>query len=110
MKYYQQFDESDCGAACLAMVASYYGKILNIARIREIAGTDLDGTNLKGLLQAARTYNLRGKAVKGMKESINKNILTPFIVHLKILSNDSVYYHYAVIKKNKQIKNQHMES
>ena len=99
MKYYQQFDESDCGAACLAMVASYYGKILNIAKIREIAGTDLDGTNLKGLLQAARTYNLRGKAVKGMEESINKNILTPFIVHLKILSNDSVYYHYAVIKK-----------
>lgn len=39
MKYYQQFDESDCGAACLAMVASYYGKNLNIAKIRERAGT-----------------------------------------------------------------------
>ena len=64
MRYYQQFDESDCGAACFAMIASSYGKNLNIAKIREIAGTDLDGTNLKGLLQAAKTYNLKGKAVK----------------------------------------------
>ncbi|MCF0124363.1 MAG: hypothetical protein HUJ68_01150, partial [Clostridia bacterium] len=26
MRYYQQFDESDCGAACLAMIA-YYKKV-----------------------------------------------------------------------------------
>lgn len=37
MKYYQQLDISDCGAACLAMVASKYDKYSSIAKIREIA-------------------------------------------------------------------------
>lgn len=26
MKYIQQLDKTDCGAACLAMIASYFGK------------------------------------------------------------------------------------
>ena len=40
MHYRQQLDSSDCGAACLAMVASYFGQTLNIAEIRKKAGTD----------------------------------------------------------------------
>ena len=50
MRYYQQFDETDCGAACLAMIASYFGCHLNVSEIRKHAGTDTDGTNLKGLI------------------------------------------------------------
>lgn len=30
MKYRQQFDSSDCGAACLAMIASYLSHIFNL--------------------------------------------------------------------------------
>ena len=54
MIYRQQFDSTDCGAACLAMVASYCKKKLSIAEIRVFAGTDTEGTNLKGLLDAAK--------------------------------------------------------
>jgi ABC-type bacteriocin/lantibiotic exporter with double-glycine peptidase domain len=32
MKYYQQLDITDCGAACLAMLASHFGKNLHIER------------------------------------------------------------------------------
>lgn len=49
MKYHQQYDSSDCGPACIAMVAPYYGKNVSIAKTRKIAGTDTEGTNLKGL-------------------------------------------------------------
>ncbi len=42
MKYIQQLDMSDCGAACLAMIASHYGITLSIADIRNAAGTDLN--------------------------------------------------------------------
>ena len=34
MKYIQQLDMTDCGAACLAMIASHYGSRLSIADIR----------------------------------------------------------------------------
>ena len=35
MKYIQQLDKTDCGAACLAMIASYFGKQLSIAKIKD---------------------------------------------------------------------------
>ena len=81
MKYYQQFDSSDCGPACIAMIASYFGLTINIAKIREIAGTDSEGTNFKGFLNTAAIYNLKCRTVQGCTESINKNLYTPFIAH-----------------------------
>ena len=54
MIYRHQFDSTDCGAASLAMVASYFKKKLSIAEIRVFAGTDKEGTNLKGILDAAK--------------------------------------------------------
>lgn len=62
MKYFKQFDISDCGAACLAMIASHYGLRLSITEIRNTAGTDIGGTNLKGMLIAANAYGLKAKA------------------------------------------------
>ena len=72
MRYYQQFDETDCGAACLAMIASYFGCHLNVSEIRKHAGTDTDGTNLKGLINAAKFYGLKGKALKGNNDVISE--------------------------------------
>lgn len=40
MKLIKQFDENDCGAACLAMIAIHFGSYLSITKIREVAGTD----------------------------------------------------------------------
>jgi len=34
-----QHSEEDCGAACLAAVASYYGRLLAIGHAREVVGT-----------------------------------------------------------------------
>lgn len=99
MKYRQQYDSSDCGAACLAMIASYYGAYLNIAEIRHFAGTDSKGTNFHGMLLAARHYGLKARAVEGEKKSINKNIPTPFIAHIKTEKDNEKGNHYVVIRK-----------
>lgn len=102
MKYIQQFDNTDCGAACLAMIASYFGKKLSIAKIREKSGTNLIGTNVKGLVIAAESYGLKAFAVKGTKESINTNTTTPFIAHLNIVNEDDKTdwkHHYVIVKK-----------
>lgn len=47
MQYIHQYDETDCGAACLAMIASHYKSSWTITSIREIAGTDLDRSLLR---------------------------------------------------------------
>lgn len=100
MKYFQQFDESDCGAACLAMIASNYGKWLHVSDIRNDAGTDTIGTNIKGMIVAAQKYGLRAKAFKGTPESLSKKLKTPFIAHLRI-DFDEIHwtYHYVVVNK-----------
>lgn len=63
---------SDCGAACIAMIASHFWKTPNIAEIRQNAGTDTEGTNFQGLLNTAKCYNLKARAVKGSSEEFFK--------------------------------------
>ena len=100
MKYRQQFDSSDCGAACLAMIASYFGMSLNIAKTRLYACTDTSGTNFKGLINAAKIYNLKVRVVKGNISSITNKLYTPFIAHLNIVREDNNWVnHYVIVKK-----------
>ena len=99
MKYRQQFDETDCGAACLAMIASHFEQQLSVAQIRDISGTDTDGTDLKGIIRAASNYGLKATALKGDKNSISEKLPIPFIAHLKIEFDDIHWtYHYVVVK------------
>ena len=55
MKYccIKQHDITDCGAACLATISKQYGLNLSISKIREVAGTDKQGTNAYGVVKAA---------------------------------------------------------
>lgn len=100
MRYQQQLDESDCGAACLSMIASHFGKGLSLSEIREYAGTDIIGTNLKGMVNAAGKYGLKALPMKGTEESISSELPTPFIVHLHIhKSEENIVDHYVVVKK-----------
>lgn len=98
MRYRQQYDSTDCGAACLAMIASYYGANLNIAEIRHFAGTDTEGTNFHGMVKAANHYGLKARAVKGYNEILNTGIPTPFIAHMK-KDNEKAGSHYVVVRK-----------
>jgi ABC-type bacteriocin transporter len=89
----KQHDLTDCGAACLASVAAFYGLQLPIARIRQYAGTDLKGTNVLGLIEAATRIGFSAKAVKGAFESIYA-LPHPVIAHVII---DQRLQHYVVV-------------
>ncbi len=91
----KQRDITDCGAACLASVAAYYDLHISVGKIRQYAGTDKQGTNLLGLIEAAEKLGLQAKGAKGPLESLSK-IPLPAIVHL-ILKNG--LQHYAVLYK-----------
>lgn len=63
LPYRQQTSSADCGAACLAMVLSYYGKDIPLDEVRTVTGVSRSGTNALSLLQAGRWYGLRGRGV-----------------------------------------------
>ncbi|OQP66237.1 peptidase C39 [Niastella populi] len=89
----KQHDLTDCGAACLASIAAFYGLRLPIARIRQYAGTDLKGTNVLGLIEAATRIGFSAKAVKGAFDSIY-TLPHPVIAHVII---DQRLQHYVVV-------------
>jgi ABC-type bacteriocin/lantibiotic exporter with double-glycine peptidase domain len=95
-KYIQikQRDATDCGAACLASVSSYYGLHLPVSRIRQYAGTGKHGTSLHGLINAAEQLRFRAMAVRTRERTIT-NIRIPAIFHL--VQNGS--QHFVVIYK-----------
>lgn len=45
-----------CAAACLATIAKQNGYGISISKIREIAGTDKQGTNAYGVIKAAEEF------------------------------------------------------
>ena len=65
MKYHhiKQHEITDCGAACLATISKQYGLKIPITKIREVAGTDKQGTNALGMIKAAEQLGFTAKAL-----------------------------------------------
>jgi ABC-type bacteriocin/lantibiotic exporter with double-glycine peptidase domain len=51
-----QLTATECGAACLAMVASYYGRYTSVAEPRALLDTGRDGVSVDRLAEAAESY------------------------------------------------------
>ena len=88
-----QHDYTDCGAACLASVCLYYGLKVSVARIRQYAFTDKEGTTVKGMIEACGRLGLVGKGVMAETEALNI-VSVPVIAHV-IVRN--VLTHFVVI-------------
>ena len=92
----KQHDMRDCGAACLASVAAHYRLKMPIARIRQYACTDKQGTNVLGLIQAAEKMGFVAKGVKAQKEVLDKTP-TPAIAHVVRKNGDMELHHFVVV-------------
>lgn len=91
----KQRDITDCGAACLASIASYYNVNLPLARIRQFASTDRKGTNVLGLMEAAEKIGFTARGVRADWDSLFK-IPVPAIAHVIVRE---VLTHFVVILK-----------
>lgn len=91
----KQHDITDCGAACLASIAAHYGLKYPISRIRQYAFTDKKGTNILGVIEAAKKLGLEAKGVKGPFECLAE-IPKPTIAHVVV---NKVLQHFVVIYK-----------
>lgn len=98
MKYYciKQHDITDCGAACLATISKQYGLSTSITKIRQVAGTDKQGTNAYGMVKAAEQLGFTAKGVKGNQEAFFSQFPLPAIAHVVV---DGTLLHYVVIHK-----------
>ncbi|WP_114748569.1 peptidase domain-containing ABC transporter [Pleomorphovibrio marinus] len=89
----KQRDMTDCGAACLASVASYYKLELPVSKIRQMASTDQRGTNILGMIEAATKMGFSAKGVRGEFEAL-REVPMPVIAHVVI---KKALHHFVVI-------------
>ena len=98
MRYYcvKQYDITDCGAACIATICKQNGYQIGITKIREVAGTDTQGTNAYGMVIAAERMGFSAKCVQGEKEDLWSGFPLPCIAQMIV--NGEVL-HYVVLQK-----------
>ena len=86
-----QMSVVECGAACLAMILSYYGRSTNVSAIREQCGIGRDGLSAFALVKAARAYGLRTRAISVEIEDL-RFVPLPAIIHWN-------FNHFLVVER-----------
>jgi ABC-type bacteriocin/lantibiotic exporter with double-glycine peptidase domain len=71
---------SDCGVACLSMIAQYWGKRFTINYLRSRINTDRNGASLRRLISGAESLGFSARPVKASFTAL-RNLQLPAIVH-----------------------------
>jgi len=94
--YVPQVDENDCGVAALSMILRNYGSRYSIARLRNLARTDKEGTTALGLVKTAQKLNFETKAIQADMDLFKeKDIPYPFIAH--VVKNKTLEHYYVIL-------------
>ncbi|WP_082040439.1 peptidase domain-containing ABC transporter [Vibrio hyugaensis] len=75
-----QTEVTECGLACLAMVATYHGNKIDIASIRKLQTTNHNGMNLQQMTIIADRLELASRGLKCSLKDVKKLSL-PCILH-----------------------------
>ena len=76
-----QMEALECGAACLTMVAAYYGLWIPLEQVRKDCGVSHDGSNAKNILKAARNYGFTAKGYRYEPARLKEKGKFPCIIH-----------------------------
>ena len=88
----RQTEAAECGLACLAMVASYFGHRVDLNTLRRRHPVSLKGVTLRGLIQVASDLHLASRPVRFEMDQL-KQLRLPAIVHWDMT-------HFVVLKSS----------
>ena len=94
-----QHDASDCAAAAISTILQTYKCDVSIMKIREIIGTDLYGTSVKGIIDGLEKLKFQAKAIRVSLEDFTEDMTYPAIAQIHTKEG---LYHFVVIHKYKK--------
>lgn len=86
-----QMSAVECGAACLAMLLSYYGRKTSVSEVRDRCNVGRDGLSALDIVKAARMYGMRVRAV-ALQENDFRLVTLPAIVHWE-------FNHFLIVER-----------
>ncbi|MDR2121779.1 MAG: peptidase domain-containing ABC transporter [Flavobacteriaceae bacterium] len=89
--FYHQLESTDCGAACLAMILSYFGKNLSLSYIKTLFEFTRIGVSVQDIIDASKKVHLNSVALKVTPSELEE-IPLPCILYWK-------QDHFVVLEK-----------
>ncbi len=91
MKFVAQYDQMDCGPACLSMISNHYGNPMPMQFLRDKSFITREGVSLLGIKEAAENVGFETLPAKMDVENLSNDLL-PAILHWN-------QNHFVVLKK-----------
>jgi len=87
----RQSQATECGLACLGMIANYYGHEIDMITLRRRFATSLKGATLADVIAMAQQLNMSSRALRIDLDELSR-LRTPCILHWEL-------NHFVVLKK-----------
>lgn len=81
MKFTRQFDQMDCGPACIRMVASAYGKDYPLSYLRSLSHLTREGVSVAGIRDALKEIGMESATFELTTEQLREKCPLPAILH-----------------------------
>ena len=81
IKFTRQFDQMDCGPACIRMVASAFGKDYPLSYLRSLAHLTREGVSVAGIRDALRAIGMESATFEMTLEQLRGQCPLPAILH-----------------------------
>lgn len=85
----EQAEETDCGAACLAMICKHYGISMTLGKLRDMANVTTEGATLDSLAKVGESLGFSTRGVQCTFDTL-QGFELPFIAHWE-------GYHYIIV-------------
>jgi ATP-binding cassette, subfamily B, bacterial len=86
-----QMSMVECGAACLAMILSYYGRKTSVSEVSTRCDIGRDGLSALSIVKAARSYGMRVRAISLPRNDF-RFVRLPAIIHWE-------FNHFVVVER-----------